>query len=206
MNSVYYQKYLKYKSKYDNLVTKIGGATVLDDTVVDENTAATTAVNVTGSKKYELMQKLDNDINEIKKQILTMNENIMKTESQVGQQEALFKSTRTKLLADNKTALELEKRQELLDIANVETELASAVHEKTRLEAELRADKEHLAATLHQMEIESKQLDTVTLNQIKNNIHKLQLLVHNYKDKKHAAEQLISKKNILLTKISTTHD
>ena len=206
MNSVYYQKYLKYKSKYDNLVTKIGGAAV-DETVVDDNTAVTnTTVNVSGGKKYELMQKLDNDINEIKQQILSMNENIMKSESEVGQQEALLKSTKAKLFADNKSALELEKKQELLDIANVETELASARHEKERLEAELKADKEHLEATLKQMNTESNQLSTVTLNKIKNNIHKLQLLVHNYKDKKHAAEQLISKKNMLLTKISTTHN
>lgn len=194
MNSGYYQKYLKYKGKYLDLVDKFGGADNNNSNgEVVEETTVNSRSNNSENRKLAVIEKLDEEINSLNRKVDEIKTKLVEVEKSLGQEKANLKSTQEKLHHETQTLLKEEKEQEEIEIADEERKYKTAL-------LELEKEKRALSNLKHKHELFLKQTknsqdrsNTAILVEIQNKIHDLQL------DKSH----LVSEQNAFTVQIKS---
>jgi chromosome segregation ATPase len=141
MNSGYYQKYLKYKAKYLNLVNKMGGADV-----------ASTSTDETEQQKIKLIGTIDNQIETLTAKIEELEKDISEESKDLGVEKAKTKADHAALVEQARQAKETIRQGHEINFAAIKTQIEEHSRALESEKRNLLAEKERLANDLKQEE------------------------------------------------------
>jgi chromosome segregation ATPase len=154
MNSGYYQKYLKYKAKYLNLVNKMGGSDVAS--IVNDETE---------QQKMKLIGTIDNQIEKLTSEIEALDASISEENKELGIAKAKTKADHDALVQQAKQAKESIRQAHEIEIASINTHIEEHSRALASEKRNLLAEKERLANDLKEEETRDsaklKQTDSI---------------------------------------------